>query len=384
MSDGSSNGYLSRESMRWRGFVEGVGQVSDGVASLFSVYSEYLGVCSKGSNPIPMGFSEFLGMAVIGDGDNGSVSGVTVVDSGVELGLGSGSECGRNGDASVSGGSGVDVSNGLDGGVDALGVDSGCVEPRWRVKKRERELRRKARRVAEKKGSEVVNEVSSAESGIKVVPEWRRKGTCVPRASRVFEVRKERAQLSKFRDCEEGVRKSLVDTQAKRYIAENEAAVVRAKNQVLKMEEDSRRVAARLKTGVTEQNVELQRLNLNAKLAVHAAAFYKEHGVGFAETVASEGLSSVLSVPSSDGGCVSPDSSVSVAMVKKMERIIKDQSVKVAELERKLLKCGIAVELDEVHILTGQPMDALGLPIEEVADENLSLEDYQAVSRSYL
>jgi len=264
--------------------------------------------------------------------------------------------------------------------VSDTGSSGVSVTPRWREKKNEREKRRKERR--RKECEEVVPEVKVGievpEKVVETVPEWRRKG------ARVFEARKERGQLSKFQDCEESVRKSLVETQAKRYIAENEAAVVRAKSQALKMEEESRRVAARLKAGVTEQYVELQRLNLNEKMAKHAAAFYGEQGIGFAETVISEGLSSVLSVPSSGSECVSPDSSVSVAMVKKMEKVIKDQSVKVAELERKLMRCGVAVELDEVHIMTGQPMDALGLPIEEVADEDLSLEDYQATNRAYL
>jgi len=317
-----------------------------------------------------------------GSNDTGSNVGLAGDDVvGPRSGMGSGDSAGHVGQADRGKETGEKCCT---ESVDTVEVE----EPRWKKKKREREVERKRRRAEEKAASSVGSSDASHGSGVGVdggqkvgdceVPEWRRK------RNGVFAVRKERAQLSKFQDCDEDVRKSLVETQAKRYIAENEAAVVRARNQVLKMEEDSRRVTARLKTGVTEQNVELQRLNLNAKLATHAAAFYKEQGVGFAETVISEGLSSVLSVPSSDSECVSPDSSVSVAMVKKMERVIKDQSVKVAELERKLLKVGVAVELDEVHIMTGQPMDALGLPIEEVADENLSLEDYQATNRAYL
>jgi len=239
-------------------------------------------------------------------------------------------------------------------------------------------LKGKKRRAAEGEAKASGTVGGEVDVDDKKVPEWRKKRSG---SESSFDGGR---RASKFQSCEESVRKSLVDTQAQRYIAENEAAVIRAKNQVLRMEEDSRRVAARLKTGVTEQNVELQRLKLNEKMKVHAAAFYEEHGIGFAETVVTEGLDSVFSVPSSGSGCVSPDSSVSVVMVKKMEMIIKSQAAKVTELEKKLMRCGVEVEVDEVNVMTGKPMDALGLPIEEVADENMSPGDYQEMCKNCL
>jgi len=221
-------------------------------------------------------------------------------------------------------------------------------------KKKKRELERKKRREAEwaafestRVAGETVVESSCVESvvgavdcsessGVSVpVPEWRRKRGKVDECSE-FRRREDRMRLSKFAGCSKEVRDELLETQAKRYIEENKAAV-------FKSQEQSRRIAAGLKAGVPERNVEVQRLQLDKRMNKFAEEYMKDDdGVSRVKTVLSEGLEDIIAVPvMSEGSSVSPDSSISVAQVNKMIKLIHGQASENEELRKAMGKLGI-------------------------------------------
>jgi len=243
-------------------------------------------------------------------------------------------DCGR-GETSQAGWQSVDSSQ--------VGV------PKWtrkKEKKMHRERCRKERRRCEKltsvcqDGSVVDSDSGSREKSVGVdevdsgeVPEWRRKGK---KKSLEVRRREERLRLSKFAGCDEAVRKELLESQAKRYIAENNTAVVKA-------EEQARRVSAGLKAGVPERNVEVQRLQLDKRMNKFAEEYMKDDdGVSRVKTVLSEGLEDIIAVPvMSEGSSVSPDSSISVAQVNKMIKLIHGQASENEELRKAMGKLGI-------------------------------------------
>lgn len=150
------------------------------------------------------------------------------------------------------------------------------------------------------------------------VPEWRRKA---PKAA---------VHKGVFSSCSEVVQQELVDTRARMLVARNRAAEVKA-------EADRRRLEAQLGSQSIESEVEVRRLRMEKEYVGLAQSKHDAMSVGFAETVVSSGLQSVISVPSLDGsGSVSPDSSVSVAMVKRMEGVISCLSAKLEESQKEL------------------------------------------------
>jgi len=269
--------------------------------------------------------------------------------------------------------SGVGVGSGGRGGLSVSpascsGVvsDVSGVKSNRQRKKEERERRRKERRRQEKlkDGEEVcvadsVGEVMEGHREVGSqdgIPEWRRRGSVSSVKSsergkfvsfeqgrkggrfKSAEVRRreERMRLSKFAGCDESVKKELLESQAKRYIAENNAAVVKANEQ-------ARRVTAVLKAGVPERNVEVQRLQLDKRMNKLAEEYMKDDdGVSRVKTVLSEGLEDVIAVPvMAEGSSVSPDSSISVAQLNKMIKLIHGQASENEELRKAMGKLGI-------------------------------------------
>jgi len=149
------------------------------------------------------------------------------------------------------------------------------------------------------------------------LPEWRRQG---PRAP---------YHRSAFADCSVAVRTELRESRAKMLVEKNKTALVEA-------ECNRRRMEAKLKCQVIEREVEAARLKAEAETNRLIAEKMAKLPPGFAETIVSEGLESVFTVPQSlSSGSISPNSSVSVDMVMKMENALTKMAVRLQELESK-------------------------------------------------
>jgi len=166
---------------------------------------------------------------------------------------------------------------------------------------------------------EGVSEVASQED---TTPEWRRKN---PGAA---------LHKGYFSECSEETQRGLRESRAKMLMAKNEALEAKAKM-------DAIRAKAAVKSRNVEQLAELNRLRTEAKLKVAMESkFGKDFESGFAETIVENGLEGVCGTPSLSNGSVSPDSSISVAEVKKMERAIQKltEEVRAVKLENDVLR----------------------------------------------
>jgi len=105
-------------------------------------------------------------------------------------------------------------------------------------------------------------------------------------------------------------------------VAKNKAAAVKA-------EADMKVTQAKMESRVFELKVEAERLKLDETREKSVKALLDSLPEGYSSAAASFGVS----VPSlSDGGSVSPRSSISVAEVNKMEKLIAQLTARVAEL----------------------------------------------------
>jgi len=180
--------------------------------------------------------------------------------------------------------------------------------------KREKRKRAKLRR---RESAEA--DVSSSQVGESdFVPEWRRQS---PRAP---------YHRSAFADCSDDVRRELRESRAKMLVEKNRVAVVEA-------ECNRRRLQAKLNCQVIEREVETARLKAEAESKRLIDEKMAKMPAGFAETVVSAGLESVFTVPQSlNTSSISPNSSVSVDFVVKMERTVESLAGKVNDLQAKL------------------------------------------------
>jgi len=153
------------------------------------------------------------------------------------------------------------------------------------------------------------------------VPEWRRKDA--------------RASVHKgaFADCSDEVQKRLRESRAEMLVAKNRAAVVQA-------EHERQRTEARLQARVIEQEVECARLRGVAEYEKLAETHNKKFPGGYTETLLSVGLKTMsdADMPSLTSGSVSPDSSISVAELKRKNDALIAMTAKIAELELKVMK----------------------------------------------
>lgn len=195
--------------------------------------------------------------------------------------------------------------------------------PNWerncerRRKKKENKKRKHTERFVVGSGSKVEERGVNGEAGFEAVPEWRRKDV--------------RATYHKgaFADCSEVVQRKLRDSRALMLVAKNEAAVVEAEHR-------RRTVEARLKSRMVEEEVEKKRLVLAAENQKLLEAKLAKLPAGYAKTLCSMGLESIVGTPSLSSGSVSPDSSISVAELKRKEAALELMTVRIAELELKL------------------------------------------------
>jgi len=154
-------------------------------------------------------------------------------------------------------------------------------------------------------------EAQGLASGEEEVPEWRRK------APRALE------HKGFFSGCARDVQEELVNTRAKMLSERNRAETAKVKLERVRAE-------ARVKSRVVELEVDAQRMKLDAERKKAVEARLKELPAGFAETLVSVGVQS--SVPSLESGSVSPDSSISVAEVERMEKAIETLTSTLTEL----------------------------------------------------
>jgi len=176
------------------------------------------------------------------------------------------------------------------------------------------------KRNAKKAGTWVAPDLggSSGSASEGVIPEWRRQTPKAP------------FHRSAFADCSEQTRVQLRESRASMLLQRNEVAKLEA-------ECNRRRLEAKLKCQMIEKEVETARLKAEAETKRLIDLKMSFLPAGFAETVVSAGLESVFTVPQSlSSGSISPNSSISVDMVVRMERTLQKLATENEELRSKL------------------------------------------------
>jgi len=137
------------------------------------------------------------------------------------------------------------------------------------------------------------------------------------------------SSASVFSQCSEETQRELRESRARRYVAENQLAEERAVASRASLKRDDATRFGETKFELARQRTELKLRALQEKrLGVRDG--------GWAETVYSEGVAGVASVPLVSSGSVSPNSSISVAEEVKLRELCEVLTVRVKELELKL------------------------------------------------